>query len=252
MNPARMKEMKILKDINPSRLALMVVCLILGLMLALQFKNVQQVGGNVSLQRSQELTAEIQKLKNENADLQARIEEYTDTIQSYEQAAGEQGNYSEALTESLNQARIFAGMVPVKGPGVVVTINNKYLYYDGENQSQVVRHVYYEDLLKLVNELNAAGAEAMSINGERIVATTEIRNAGDYIVINTNRYSVPFEIQAIGNPEKLMAALNLLGGVVDNLSELIDISLRTEENILIPAYAGPMHFTEAEPVTGAQ
>jgi uncharacterized protein YlxW (UPF0749 family) len=247
LNPVRMKMMKITKDIKPGRLALMVVCLILGLMLALQFKNVQQVGGNVSLQRSQELTAEIQKLKNENEDLTARIAEYTATIQSYEESVGEQGNYYDALTESLNQTRIFAGMVPVKGPGVVVTINNKYLYYDGDNQSQVVRNVYYEDLLKLVNELNAAGAEALSINGERIVATTEIRNAGDYIVINTNRYSVPFDIQAIGNPDKLMAALNLLGGVVDNLSELIDISLRTEKEILIPAYAGPLHFTDAVP-----
>lgn len=241
----------ILKDIKSGRLALMVVCLILGLMIALQFKNVQLVGGNVSIQRSQELTAEIQKLENENADLKARIDEYTATIASYEQAAGEQGNYYDALTESLNQARIFAGLVPVKGPGVLVSINNRYIS-DGSGHPSVVRNVYYEDLLKLVNELNAAGAEALSINGERIVSTTEIRNAGDYIVINTNRYSVPFDIRAIGDPDKLMAALNLLGGVVDNLSELIDIRLQTEANIEIPAYAGPLHFTEAVPDTGGQ
>lgn len=243
--------MMMIKGIKPGRLALMVVCLILGLMIALQFKNVKQVGGNVSLQRSQELTAEIQKLKNENTDLTARIQEYTATIESYEKAANEQGGYYDTLTESLRQARIFAGLMSVRGPGVIVTVNNRYLY-DLDEHPQIIRNVYYEDLLKLVNELNAAGAEALSINGERIVATTEIRNAGDYIVINTNRYSVPFEIQAIGNPDKLMAALNLLGGVVDNLSELIDIRLKSEENILIPAYAGPLHFTEAVPDTGAQ
>jgi len=77
--------------------------------------------------------------------------------------------------------------------------------------------VRYDDLLKLVNELNAAGAEAIAINDERIIATTEIRNAGNYIVINTNRYSAPFEIKAIGNPDTLEAALKLLGGVADDL-----------------------------------
>ena len=88
----------------------------------------------------------------------------------------------------------------------------------------------------------------MSINDERIISTTEIRNAGDYIVINTNRHSVPFEIKAIGNPDTLEAALKLLGGVADELSQVLDINIKREDNIYIPKYGSTIEFDYAKPV----
>src|SRR5690606_32980836 len=147
----------------------------------------------------------------------------------------------------LSKVKMQAGLLPVEGPGVVVTVDNLYTN-DISGGGQIVQAVHYEDLLKLVNELNAAGAEAIAVNGERIVATTEIRNAGDYIVINTNRHSVPFEIKAIGNPENLEAALKLLGGVADELSQVLDINIKREDNIYIPKYGSTIEFDYAKPV----
>jgi len=216
-------------------------------MLAAQFKNVQKVGGNVSIQRTEQLTAEIKKLRQENEQLTNQIQEYEEVIEKYESAAQEKGSDYQALTAELSKAKMQAGLLPLEGPGVVVTVNNLYIN-NIDGNGQIVQSVHYEDLLQLVNELNAAGAEAIAINDERIIATSEIRNAGDYIVINTNRHSVPFEIKAIGNPENLEAALKLLGGVVDNLGEILDIKIRKEDKLIIPKYEGVINYKFAKPL----
>lgn len=226
------------------QLSVAFVCMILGMMLATQFKNVQKVGGNVSLQRTQELTGEVQKLKQENEKMENQIREYDKKIWEYENAAKEGGGLSQAVYDELDRMRILAGVVDLEGPGVVVTVDT----FEFSSQGQFISNVYYEDLLKLVNELNAAGAEALAINDERLIATTEIRNAGDYIVINTNRHSVPFEIKAIGNPDTLEAALKLLGGVADELSQVLDIKIDRHDKIRIPKYGRPIEFNYAKPV----
>lgn len=226
------------------QLSVALVCMILGMMLATQFKNVQRVGGNVSLQRTQELTSEVQKLKSENEKMENQIREYDQKIWEYEQAAKDGGGLTQAVYDELDRMRILAGLVELEGPGVIVNVNTRTF----SSQGQFISNVYYEDLLKLVNELNAAGAEALAINDERLIATTEIRNAGDYIVINTNRHSVPFELKAIGNPETLEAALKLLGGVADELSQVLDIKIERHDKIKIPRYSRSIEFDHAMPV----
>ncbi|MFO7295847.1 MAG: DUF881 domain-containing protein [Caldicoprobacter sp.] len=229
-----------------AQLSITFVSLILGLALAAQFKNVQRVGGSVSLQRTQELTRQVQKLEQENDALEARIKEYEERIREFENAIQSEGQSNKLIYEELERTRMLAGLVDLQGPGVVVTVNVKYVNEWGEDA--IVQNVRYDDLLKLVNELNAAGAEAIAINDERIIATTEIRNAGNYIVINTNRYSAPFEIKAIGNPDTLEAALKLLGGVADDLGVYLQINIKRVDNIRIPKYKGTFQYKFAKPV----
>ncbi|HHT64746.1 MAG: DUF881 domain-containing protein [Caldicoprobacterales bacterium] len=228
------------------RIAIMIVCVILGLMLAAQFKNVQNVGGNVSLQRAQELTTQIQKLNQDIAGQQNLIQELEERLADYESAAQDAGKLNETMYRDLERARNLAGLTELEGPGVVVTVN--LISYQEWGETGIIRNVYHEDLLMLVNELNAAGAEALAINDERIVSTTEIRDAGDYIVINTNRHSVPFEIKALGNPDTLEASLMLLGGVADSLGEELEIKIRRENSIRIPKYTGLLQFDYSVPV----
>ena len=231
-----------MKKSAKGQFALTIVSLILGLMLAAQFKNVQKVGGNVSIQRTQELTEYIKKLESDNENLLNQINEYKDIISCYENTSQD-----ETLLNELIRTKSQAGLLPMEGPGVVITVDN-LLISGWDGNQQVFQSVHYDDLLRLINELNAAGAEAIAINNERVISTTEIRNAGDYIVINTNRHSAPFEIKAIGNPDNLEAALKLLGGVVDNLSQILDISIKTEERITIPKYEGTVNYRYAEPL----
>lgn len=227
------------------RIAILLVSLVLGLMLATQFKNVQRVGGNVSLKRAQELTTEIQKLNQDILAAQNRIRELEQRIWEYEDIAQDEGKMTEALFRELERTRVLAGLVDLEGPGVIVTVS-VVPFTDWTGDSRIVRNVYYEDLLKLINELNAAGAEALAVNDERIISTTEIRNAGNAIVINTNRHSMPFEIKAIGNPDTLEASLKLLGGVADMLGDELEIKIRRENRIRIGRYRGPFQFQHAQ------
>lgn len=229
------------------QLAIMFVSAILGLALAAQFKNVQNVGGNVSLQRAQELTSQIQKLNQDINNQQNIIVELEQRVKEYESAAKDEGKISDTIYKDLERSRILAGLVELEGAGVVITVNIIPVN-DWTGESSIVRNVYHDDLLLLVNELNAAGAEALSINGERIISTTEIRNAGDYIVINTNRYSTPFEIKALGNPDTLEASLKLLGGVADTLGQELEIKIRREDKIKLPKYNGFLQYEYAVPM----
>ena len=99
--------------------------------------------------------------------------------------------------------------------------------------------VHAEDILKVVNELFVAGAEAVSVNEQRIVAQSGITCAGSVITVNGVRVAAPFEIKAIGDASVLQAALRFPGGVVDTLSPWgIVIDIREEASVTVPAYTG--------------
>lgn len=223
------------------------VCIILGIMLASQFKNVQKVGGSVSIQRTQELTNKVDKLSLDNEGLRNQIIQSENKIKDFEAAAQDSGLITKSMVTDLQEAKIEAGLADVAGPGVVITLNHLY-YIDQSSSKRVVQQVIDEDLLKIINEMNASGAEAISINGERLIATSEIRNAGDHININTNSYSVPFVIQVIGKSETLMAGLHLNGGVLDILNAYYDIKAVSQENVIIPKYKGVIQFKYAKPM----
>lgn len=234
-----------MKRLRAAQLGLAFVSLVLGLALALQFRNVQRLGGIVSLQRTEDLTRRVEQLQQENDGLRTQIRDHQRRITEFENAIQDEDESIKLIHEQLERARTIAGLTDVEGPGVIVTIDVKHTLNWGADA--IVQDIHFNDLLKLVNELNAAGAEAISINDERIIATTEIRSAGNFIVINTNRYNTPFEIKAIGNPETLEASLKLLGGVTDELSAYLDIRIRRDDIISIPKYSGPLDHRFAQP-----
>jgi len=234
-----------MKKLKGAQLGLAFVSLVLGLALALQFRNVQRIGGIVSLQRTEDLTRRVEQLQQENDGLRSQIRDHQSRISEFENAIQDEDESIKLIHEQLERARIVAGLTDVEGPGVVVTIDVKHALEWGADA--IVQDIHFNDLLKLVNELNAAGAEAIAINDERIIATTEIRSAGNFIVINTNRYNTPFEIKAIGNPETLEASLKLLGGVTDELSAYLDIRIRREDAIRLPKYRGHLDHRFAQP-----
>ncbi|MEG0377546.1 MAG: DUF881 domain-containing protein, partial [Eubacterium sp.] len=147
--------------------------------------------------------------------------------------------------EALEKERITAGVVDVKGKGLVITV-------DTESSKDYDSTVYTKSsdlLLSLINELNAAGAEAISINGERLINTSEIRQAGSYININRNKYSAPFEVKAIGNPEDLSAAIKMRAGIVDIMrSNKFKVNIAQQDEVLINAYSGVINIKYAQPV----
>lgn len=214
--------------------AMAFVCIVLGFMLSIQFKTVRYSIGPVSEYRARELASQVKNLKEENDALMKEKNEKEDLIRQYEETASK-GSYSaKMLKEELDNARTMAGIEDVEGPGVTVVI-------DDLEFSQKVNYpiISYTDLLEILNELNSAGAEAVSINGQRVISSTEIRQAGIYININTVRFSPPFIFRAIGEPKTLEGALLMREGIVENIQERnVVVTVNPEQNIVIPKFNG--------------
>ena len=102
--------------------------------------------------------------------------------------------------------------------------------------------IHYENLLYIVNDLRNAGAEGISINGQRIVVSSEIRCVGNVIMVNTTRLAPPFEISAIGNPTALEEAINSSSTYQQLALSGFPTSYKAtnvhSKDIVLPAYTG--------------
>ncbi|ACX52652.1 protein of unknown function DUF881 [Ammonifex degensii KC4] len=217
------------------------IALVLGFLLAFTYRTANRVERTVPYDRAHELTLELKALAKERADLEAQARDLRAKL-----AKAKQG-YTEAqlaLEAEVKEAAALAGAVPLEGPGVRVVVDNPPGTAGG-----TIFAVRDEDLLKVVNELRAAGAEAISINGQRLVSTSEIRTAGSFINVNLQRITPPYEILAIGDPAALKASLEVKGGIVETLRDWgVRIQIETWQQVRVPALSKSLHFDYARAV----
>jgi len=134
---------------------------------------------------------------------------------------------SELLNEILLRRKMQAGYQKLQGKGVIIELmDSEEEAGDGENPNNLLIHD--QDILILLNDLKVAGAEALSVNGQRIVARSEIKCSGATITINGTTYGQPFIIKAIGDPKQLEAAVLSPDSYGDILQQLYHIRLKTE------------------------
>ena len=204
------------------------VCMVLGFMLALQFRIAMDQKSSLPYQRVEELSARLIETEKERDALQEKV------------PGGSEGE------RILKELRLRSGMTAVIGPGVIVTIDDsKIKSKAGENQNLYIIHD--DDLLKVINELRAAGAEAISVNGQRLIATSEIRCAGPTLSVNNVRSAPPYEIRAIGDSATLESALRMRGGVMETLQVWgIQLEVKTAQDVTVPAYKGAAQFNYAK------
>ena len=141
-------------------------------------------------------------------------------------------------SELMADLKFAACMTALVGEGVIITLHDSDKAAKlGENENAYIIHD--DDLLRVVNELRAAGAEAVAINGQRLTALSEIRCAGPTLSVNNVRSSAPFEICAIGDKKTLNNAITMRGGIVDTLAVWkIKVEVETSDEIFIPPYEG--------------
>ncbi len=165
-------------------------------------------------------------------------EEILETKRTEATKNNENSTYTE---EEIKNANKLLGLTDVSGSGITLTIADSKI---DTTQGLGVIDVKYllvhsTDLVKIINELKNAGAEAISINDERIVLTTAITCDGNVILANGEKIGSPFVIKAIGNPEILSGALTRPGGYLELMrSDGIQIELRKSDNITIKKYSG--------------
>lgn len=222
--------------IKQGQIALALVCAVLGFMLAVQFRTTQDIKSSIPFQRIEDLSQRLSQTEKERDVLLKQLHELR-----------KDPGLASATKEGEN-IRMGAGVVPLEGSGLVITVDDsKRLSKAGDNPNLYLIHD--EDILKLINELWAAGAEAISINDQRLIATSEIRCAGPTLSVNNTRYSPPYEIKVIGESQTLENALKMRGGVIETLQFWgIQVSVKKQELVQVAAYKGTFRFEYAKPI----
>ncbi len=227
--------------------------LLIGAMLALPFKVIEQEGTEpLPSESRQELLNRMSKIEEENEQLRRELEQSRATISSLEETLMEGQEASEELAEMLRRYRILAGLDPVHGPGIRLTLSEQTGDVPATGTAADYL-IHQEDLLNIVNELWLAGAEAIAIRSrnrtERLIMDSTIRCVGSLIDINNTRMTPPFDIFAIGDPEELENALTIPRGVLEQLRFFnIQTDIVRMEDITLPAYGGLTLLEYARPL----
>ncbi|QCX32579.1 DUF881 domain-containing protein [Caloramator sp. E03] len=211
------------------------VCIILGLMISLQFKSMSGIRSKYSYKRIEDLVSEVETLRKQRDELSSKVQEYQKKVDEIEKAVASESEVANQMKKEIDSLRFLSGLTDVEGPGIIMTLTPSNDVKNSETSM-----IYSTDLIDIVNELNAAGAEAISINEQRYVGRTQIKEAGATIKINDEKFSPidTFVIKAIGDPKVLEGAFKIPGGIKDKLEELagINVKITKSDNIKILKY----------------
>lgn len=203
-----------------------IMCFVLVYIMSIQFRTVRETDlTSIKTMREEELRTELANWKTKYEETNQKLEETEQKIKEYEDKVLNNQEASDLLEKELLQTKLIVGNTDVQGEGVEI------IFKDGEQR------VVASDLLKLINELKLAGAEAISINEERIINLSDITDVYPYIWINGQRLRSPFVIKAIGNQKYLESGLTAKNGIVDNfISQDKSIVVTGSSNIKIAKY----------------
>ncbi|MCI8444006.1 MAG: DUF881 domain-containing protein [Clostridia bacterium] len=234
------------KKIISSVLGLMCFALTLGI--CVQIKTVKGTNSTVSNNYEENsLRAEVLKYKEKYENKYKELERAEKTLEKERQNATQNNSELEKKEEEITQGNKILGLAEVTGPGVTVTLtDSKKDINSALDPSSLVVHDL--DVLSVINELKNAGAEAISINDQRIIPTSGIICGGNIIDVNNEKVGAPFVIKAIGLPEQL-AALSRPGGYLERLKDdSIGVELKKSNHITIPKYTGTLTYHYAKTI----
>ncbi|MBC8590708.1 DUF881 domain-containing protein [Wansuia hejianensis] len=230
-------------------LALVMVSVFLGLILSIQLKTVKRsIGeGVLPTQRAQQLAAELKKAQAERDAQANRIAELESKIHKYEKNEVDKNEYAESLYKDTMKYRMLAGYTDLEGPGIILEINDPPGDVQYGDEYTIVDEL--DMILQIISILNAADAEAISINDQRYTSFTEIVRAGNHIEINGVSNNSPIVIKAIGNPDTLESALAIKRGIIWELRKHdYLVHLTQDKNVVIPKYRKVKDFKYSTPM----
>lgn len=220
-----------------SKLILMLALSILGYILAIQFRSTLY-----SRRQRLPVSAEINVLK-ENIQREKQVEQtLIEQIKNAEktnrslldyQALSNHNDAVRSLIDTRDTLKHSIGLTDVKGSGIIIEL------MDAPKEAKVsplLAIIHYSDVMKVVNELKKAGAQAICINDERVIWSSEQICAGPTIRINNNRYPIPYIIKSTGDPNQLYEGV-AKSGIVSALFEAkIRVRIEKSKEVVIPAY----------------
>ena len=244
---------------KPNRTAWMLtlVCIFLGFSAVLAYDKPRaqlEIGGVASLQNIEKLVNEKRELDQKKQELDQFINEQENQIKNYENNAAQTSIQLQWLQKDLQEARLTAGLVSVQGPGIEIILNDRKRDSILSANPYMIKYfiVHDSDMLHIINELRDAGAEAIAVNGTRIMANSRISCGGPTIHVGKyERFAPPFVIQAIGNPDTLFASFQEEDSISQDLIAWgLEFHIRKMDRVEIPRYMGETEHVYAKLIQG--
>jgi len=224
-----------------------VVCLVMGGLIGLQVCGRLQNVAPLTWQQ-QKSTRELNvQYQNQITGLSKQVADLTGQLTKLQRSHVD----DQALRSQMRDYQMALGLIPVKGPGIHLTLDENPEVRGSPSKLMAEAGLIHDfDLMQVLNELRAAGAEAIMIGDQRVVPSTAIRCVGPLIKVNEAPVTPPYQIYAIGKSEALRSALEMGGGLLDNLrAAKFQVNLTVESEVRISAVGPGPKMIEARPIT---
>ncbi len=222
-----------------------ILCFITAASICVQYRSVHNytTNGQASVQSMSEnkLRDRVLKEKENNEKLNAQYDAAELQLEKVTKDSANKSDETKQLEEELSELNRLSGYTDVKGKGLIITLRDADPSEDDSSDSII----HDLDLIDVVNELFNAGAEAVSINDQRILSTTAINCNGNVVRINNEKIAVPFVIKAIGSPEGLYGTLTRPDGYLDLMKDYkikIEFEKKEKNDLVVPKYTGKKQY----------
>lgn len=223
-------------------ISLGVMCLALTAAVVVQYKTIKDANKVTGVNVNSELKTEVLRWKERYEKAYEDLGELDKILEEKRSLATSNDSASLELQQELRTFNALIGTIDVHGEGVIITLadNSNVTNQTIGILDNISNYLIHDtDLIMLVNELKNAGAEAISINDERIISTTSITCDGTVVLVNGNKLSSPFTIKAIGSPALILGAIQRTGGLLEELYAYGLVSSVTQESdVTIYKYSG--------------
>lgn len=226
--------------------ATLAICVVAGFMIGTSASTAK--GTDLRAERNTDLISMVIVESQRNAALAEQVSAARAEVDRLSNATGESGVSSDELA----QAAAAAQTSPVTGPGVTVVLDDAPSSVAPPDLDPDLLVVHQQDIQAVVNALWQGGAEAMTIQGQRVISTTGIKCVGNTVVLHGIPYAPPYRIEAIGDPNALEAALASSEYVSNYQDYVVAYGLgyqqRRADALSFPAYSGGTELQYARPV----
>jgi uncharacterized protein YlxW (UPF0749 family) len=212
---------------------------ILGILMMVQFRTQDSINRSSSTNRLEDIAATLIQVSKATQQLASEADSLKNTLSQYQD--GE--NIRSIISAEIVESKVSAGLVPMVGPGVVITLGDSMMPRDWDADYYYIHDWYIRDL---VNLLWIGGADVISINDQRVITTTEVFCGGTTIFINKKLIPPPYIIRAIGDSNTLTNSLKM-GTIVPILEDMkktfaITFTIEQEDMITVPGYTEDIVF----------
>lgn len=214
-----------------------IACFALSCVTFMQFKIVNETDiTSIETMREDELRTELANWKSKYEETDKQYNEVIEKIEEYKEKKESNNETAELIEEELETANMRLGKTNIEGEGIEITIKS--------GNSEEIAPICADDLILIINSLKFAGAEAISINEERILTMSDIVDINElFIKVNGQRILSPYVIKAVGNKSYLESALVGAGGVADDLRKLgHEVTITQSNKVLVKKYNGEINY----------